>query len=168
MNCSPFDLRDYFFEELGSQERGQVESHLRGCQGCREEFDRLRAARHSLLRLTDEEIPRRIAFVSDPVFERSGARRWWAAMRAATPKFAFTAALLLGVCFGGLRIARPTLTVENGRWQISFASAEPDLESRQAAQMRNLEQTYELLVKQMNVFYSQSAAIQMQPAAFRQ
>ena len=40
MNCSPFDLRDYFLKELPDSERQQVETHVRGCAACREELER--------------------------------------------------------------------------------------------------------------------------------
>lgn len=165
MSCPPFDLRDYLFEELGAGERAQVDSHLAGCAGCRQELERLRLTRAALLRLKDEEMPRRIAFVSDKVFEPSRAARWWAAV----PRFAFGAALLLAVFFGGAWMSRPSITVEQGRWQIAFGGSGAEvarLEARHAAEMRNLEQTYELLVKQMNVLYRQSA--EMRPALVRQ
>ena len=165
MSCPPFDLRDYLFEELGAAERTQVDSHLAACAGCRQELERLRLTRAALLHLKDEEMPRRIALVSDKVFEPSRAARWWGAV----PRFAFGAALLLAVFFGGAWISSPSITVEQGRWQIAFGGSGAEvtrLEARHAAEMRNLEQTYELLVKQMNVLYRQSA--EMRPALVRQ
>ena len=36
MSCSPFDLKDYFFEELDGAQRKQVEAHVTGCRACRE------------------------------------------------------------------------------------------------------------------------------------
>ena len=165
MSCSPFDLRDYFFEELGSTERHQVESHLSACTACREELARLRATQAALLRLPEEEIPRRIAFVSDKVFEPSRAARWWAAFSLRVPKLAFSLALLLAVFFGGAWISKPTLTVEGGRWQIAFGG-NAATETRHTADMKAIEQTFELLDKQMQLLYRQSAEIR--PAAYRQ
>ena len=77
MSCSPFDLRDYFFGELAEPERRQLELHLRSCSGCHEDLDRLRITHSTMLALRDEEIPQRIGFVSDKVFEPSLPRRWW-------------------------------------------------------------------------------------------
>ncbi len=173
MNCCPYDLRDYWFQELDAGARREVEAHLHECAGCREELERLRLTQQSLLRLKDEEIPRRIAFVSDKVFEPSRAARWWSAVTGGVPRFAMAASLLLAVFFGGARISRPSLTVDSGRWQIAFGAADSGrleaLEARavrHASDMQNIEQAYELLIKQMNMLYRQAG--EMRPAEFRQ
>jgi hypothetical protein len=75
MSCSPFDLKDYFLKELPA-ERARWK-RTSGMPACREELDRLRLTGAALFSLRDEEIPRRIAFVSDQVFEPSPWRRWW-------------------------------------------------------------------------------------------
>jgi len=80
MSCSPFDLRDYYFKELAENERRLTEVHVKTCAHCREELDRLRGTETALLALPDEEIPQRIGFVSDPVFQPSGFRRGWDAL----------------------------------------------------------------------------------------
>src|SRR5581483_4437858 len=64
MTCSPFDLRDYFLQELSDPQQRQVEANMKLCQPCREELDRLRVTEAALLCLREEEIPQRIAFVS--------------------------------------------------------------------------------------------------------
>jgi anti-sigma factor RsiW len=87
MSCSPFDLRDYYLKELTDPQQRQVAAHVQDCPACREELERLRLTQAALFSLRDEEIPQRIAFVSDPVFEPSGARRWWAAMLSAALLF---------------------------------------------------------------------------------
>ena len=170
MSCSPFDLRDYCFEELGPGERRQVESHLEGCLSCREEVERLRVTHRALLRLKDEEIPQRIAFVSDKVFEPSRAARWWAGLTVRAPKLALSTALLLAVFFAGVSLSRPSITVEKGRWQIAFgasdARAVAAMEARHAADMRDVREAYEVLFKQLNVLYRQSA--ETRSATFRQ
>jgi hypothetical protein len=73
------------------QERGIVDDHVRGCQSCREELDRLNLTRSALVSLEDEEIPRRIAFVSDRVFEP----RWWQTMWRSGPVMGFASAAVL-------------------------------------------------------------------------
>jgi anti-sigma factor RsiW len=177
MTCSGFDLREYWFEELGPQERRQVEAHLLQCGNCRDELERLRLTQQALLRLKDEEVPRRIAFVSDKVFEPSWAARWWGGLAGGVPRAAFAAALVLAVFFGGAWLSRPSVTVESGRWQIAFGPTDAKLEqsiaqavaasdARHASELLNLEQTYELLVKQNNILYRQ--ALELRPAAFRQ
>jgi len=91
MSCSPFDLKDYFLKELPEPEGRQVEAHVKTCQPCREELERLRLTQAALFSLRDEEIPQRIAFVSDKIFEPSRARRWWTAW---APSLAFATAAL--------------------------------------------------------------------------
>ena len=95
MTCSPFDLRDYFLQELPDPQQRQVEAHVKLCQPCREELDRLRVTEAALLCLRDEEIPQRIAFVSDKIFEPSPWRRWWAAFWGSAARLGFASSALL-------------------------------------------------------------------------
>src|SRR5262245_39436758 len=95
MNCSPYDLRDYILGELGETERREVESHVKGCTGCHEELGTLRATCSALNELRDEEIPQRIAFVSDRVYEPSVARRWWRALWDSGPRLIFASSAML-------------------------------------------------------------------------
>jgi|SRR5579863_9479057 len=90
MSCE-VDLKAYAVDELSRGERGIVEEHVRGCQACREELDRLNLTRSALASLEDEEIPRRIAFVSDRVFEP----RWFETMWHSGPTMGFASAALL-------------------------------------------------------------------------
>ena len=107
MSCSPFDLRDYFLKELPEAGRRQVDQHLKGCRGCREELDRLHLTEAALLTLRDEEIPQRIAFVSDKVFEPSPARRWWTALWSSGPRLGFASAGLLSAALIFSALMRP-------------------------------------------------------------
>jgi len=70
-------LRDYAFDELPSDERPAMEQHLAGCGNCVLELEQLRLTAAALRTLPDREIPQRIAFVSDRVFEPSPFRRFW-------------------------------------------------------------------------------------------
>jgi anti-sigma factor RsiW len=91
MSCSPFDLKDFFFGELSESERAEVSTHLHGCAPCREELDRLQLTRDALHSAVEEEPPRRIAFVSDRVFEP----RWWQVLWNSGPRLGFASAALL-------------------------------------------------------------------------
>ena len=95
MSCSPFDLKDYFLKELQSSERVQVETHVKSCGTCREELQRLQITEAALFSLRDEEIPQRIAFVSDKIFEPSPLRRWFTAFWGSTARLGFASAALL-------------------------------------------------------------------------
>jgi anti-sigma factor RsiW len=70
-------LRDYAFDELPADERRAMEQHLAACGDCVLELDRLQLTTAALRTLPDREIPQRIAFVSDRVFEPSVFRRFW-------------------------------------------------------------------------------------------
>jgi anti-sigma factor RsiW len=70
-------LRDYAFDELPAEERRATEQHLAACGDCALELGQLRLTTAALRTLPDREIPQRIAFVSDRVFEPSPFRRFW-------------------------------------------------------------------------------------------
>jgi hypothetical protein len=71
-------LRDYAFDEqLPQEERRAMEQHLAACADCALALDQLRLTTAALRTLPDREIPQRIAFVSDRVFEPSLFRRFW-------------------------------------------------------------------------------------------
>jgi anti-sigma factor RsiW len=95
MSCSPFDLKDYFLKELPSPQRLQVEAHVKTCDACREDLDRLQLTEAALFSLRDEEIPQRIAFVSDKIFEPSPLRRWFTAFWGSTARLGFASAAML-------------------------------------------------------------------------
>lgn len=96
MSCSPFDLRDYVFGELDSAQTRAVEAHGRACPACADELSRLRLTETALFSLRDEEMPRRIAFVSDKVMEpRIWEARWWSAWWNSAPRLGFAAAAML-------------------------------------------------------------------------
>ncbi len=96
MSCSPFDLRDYFLHELaGPHQQRQVEVHVKTCASCREELDRLRITEAALRYVADEEIPQRIAFVSDKIFQPSPWRRWLAAFWNSGARLGFASAAML-------------------------------------------------------------------------
>jgi anti-sigma factor RsiW len=91
VGCSPFDLRDYFFGELSRDDHKAVDRHVASCAACREELESLRLTQSTLLSVREEEPPRRIAFVSDPVFEPS----WWQKLWRSGPALGFASAALL-------------------------------------------------------------------------
>ncbi len=90
MSCSFFDSKPeskpdwkaYVLRELGQDAQRQAEAHLATCSICHEEVATLRLTLDTLSTLREEEMPRRIAFVSDKVFEP----RWW--QRVFSPTFA--------------------------------------------------------------------------------
>ena len=107
MSCSPFDLNDYFLEELSPAESRQVETHVKKCAACREELDRLRIMGAALRSVADEEIPQRIAFVSDKIFEPSPWRRRLAAFWNSGSRLGFLSAAMLSASLLVFAFARP-------------------------------------------------------------
>jgi anti-sigma factor RsiW len=107
MSCSPFDLKDYFLQELPFPERVQVEAHVKTCLTCREELERLELTGAALFSLRDEEIPQRIAFVSDQIFEPSPLRRWLSAFWASTARLGFASAVVLSASIFYFAATRP-------------------------------------------------------------
>jgi anti-sigma factor RsiW len=97
MSCSPFELKDYFLKELPPPQQREVDAHVKGCQVCREELDRLQLTEAALFSLRDEEMPQRIAFVSDKIFEPSPWRRWWSAFWGSGARLGFASAAMLSV-----------------------------------------------------------------------
>jgi anti-sigma factor RsiW len=95
MSCSPFDLRDYFLKELPEPEGKQVEVHVKTCAACREELERLRLTEAALVTLRDEEMPQRLAFISDKIIEPSPWRRGWAAFWGSSARLGFVSAAML-------------------------------------------------------------------------
>jgi len=131
MSCSPFDLRDYFLKELPDSEQRQVEAHVRNCQPCLEELDRLRLTEAALFALREEEIPQRIAFVSDQVFEPSPWRRWWAALWGSTARLAFASAAMLSIAIlvAALRPAGQ-IALRPGASQVVKAISDTEIQTR--------------------------------------
>ena len=107
MSCSPFDLRDYYFKDLGENERRLTEAHVKTCAHCREELDRLRGTETALLALPDEEIPQRIGFVSDAVFQPSAFRRGWDALWGSAARLGFASAAMLSAALVVFSLTRP-------------------------------------------------------------
>src|SRR3954451_5174575 len=107
MSCSPFELKDYFLQELPAPQRVQVEAHVKKCDGCREELERLQLTGAALFSLRDEEIPQRIAFVSDKIFEPSPVRRWLDIFWGSTARLGFASAAMLSAAIVFFAATRP-------------------------------------------------------------
>jgi anti-sigma factor RsiW len=67
------DWKSYALGELDAEARREAELHAAACDACQEELAGLRVTLDALSTLREEEVPRRIAFVSDKVFEP----KWW-------------------------------------------------------------------------------------------
>ncbi len=93
MSCASIDIREYVLGEAPAAERRRVEDHVHACAACQEELERLRVTHSALLTVREEEPLRRIAFVSDKVFEP----RWYQRIWGSAPRLAFASMALLAV-----------------------------------------------------------------------
>ncbi len=148
MICSPEDLKAYLFGELAARDRTSLEDHIRACQNCREELDRLKLTHTALMSLEEEEVPQRISFVSDKVFEP----RWYQTIWRSGPAMGFASAVILAAAILAHGFARPgaalspappldTAQIEqrierevNARLETVVAKAVSDAEARQSAE----------------------------------
>jgi len=101
------EVRDYAFGELPEGKRGAVEEHVAGCAQCSAELDGLQLTTAALRILPDQEIPQRIAFVSDKVFAPSGFSKWFGAGWLNFASACVVAAGLVGAAFA----YRPVVTI---------------------------------------------------------
>jgi anti-sigma factor RsiW len=168
MSCSSIDLKAYCLGEMAAVERAPVANHLEACQDCREELERLTATRAALLSLEDQELPQRIAFVSDKVFEP----RWWQSIWHSGPVMGFASAAVLAVAILVHAFVRPVgapapstnvdvaqieQRVErevNQRLETAVAKAVADTETRQASLSKTLEAAeLDLAASQQTIHY---------------
>ncbi len=178
MSCSPFDLKDYALNELADSERRQVEAHVKGCAACGEELERLRLTQAALAALAEEEIPRRIGFVSDRVFEPSAPRRWWAAFWESSARLGFASAAVLAVAMMVSALTRPApaptvaapgpelAAIEaklEQRLQEAVARAVAETEARQEARTRDLlaaaEERHNMELKSIELAVEQNLSV---------
>ncbi len=138
MQDAPHVLWDYLLDELGPTERAEVEAWLKTSAAGRAELERLRLTHAALLRLPEEEIPQRIAFVSDPILDPSPWQRFWRGLLSGTPRLAAGMAAVLLVFFAGAWATKPTLARTGDDWSLAFGApaAAGDWEERVRAAAR--------------------------------
>src|SRR5690242_16473478 len=152
MSCSLFDSKPeskpdwkaYVLRELGQDAHREAEAHLATCSICHEEVATLRLTLDRLSTLREEEIPRRIAFVSDKVFEP----RWW--QRVFSPTFAAGALVAMAILVHGA--IRPS-QVPQSQVDAAVARAVAPLEARHAQEIQVLYEYLDVRNKQVANFY---------------
>ena len=98
MSCEKYDWKAYALGELSVSDTREAEGHAATCQGCREEVAHVRLTLNTLSALREEEVPRRIAFVSDKVFEP----KWWQAFLR--PSFAAALVIAAAILVHGFMV----------------------------------------------------------------
>ncbi|HEV8415145.1 MAG TPA: hypothetical protein VGQ49_16240 [Bryobacteraceae bacterium] len=141
MSCASFeskpeskpDWKAYVLRELGQDAHRQAEAHLATCSICHEEVATLRLTLNTLSTLREEEMPRRIAFVSDKVFEP----RWW--QRVFSPTFAAGALVAAAILIHGS--LRPS-QIPQAQVEAAVNKAVSEVEARHVQEIQAM---YELL-----------------------
>src|SRR5438132_10666456 len=149
MSCAFFDSKPdskpdwkaYLLGELNPEVARQAETHLAACSLCHEEVATLRLTLDTLSTLREEEVPRRIAFVSDKVFEP----RWW--QRVFSPTFAAGALVAAAILIHG--------SLRPGQAQVDAAvsKAISQVEARHTQEIEVLYEQLEVRDKQVANMY---------------
>ena len=105
--CDREQLRDFAFDELSAPARAAMERHLAGCEACAAELAQLQLTTAALRALPDREIPQRIAFVSDKVFEPSPVVRFFSGFWNSGARLAFVSACVLAAAIVFSAYRRP-------------------------------------------------------------
>ena len=126
MSCGSYDWKAYALDEMERPVRREADAHAAACAECSEELAAVRMTLNALSTLRDEEIPRRIAFVSDKVFEP----RWW--QRFWNPNLA--AACVIAAAILVHAFARPAESAARVQAEIDAAvnKAVAEVEARHA------------------------------------
>src|SRR5580700_10686687 len=151
LGCLKIDWKGYALGELDKDARVEAEVHAATCQNCREELAATRLTLDALSTLHDEEVPRRIAFVSDKVFEP----RWW--QRLWNPTFAAACVVAAAILVHGfMGVARPSADPAEIQARVDKAvtTAVADEEKRQA---QRFDEALDYIQKQNSLNYKRTA-----------
>lgn len=145
------DWKAYALRELDQDAHRQAETHLTNCSECQEELATLRLTLDTLSTLREEEIPRRIAFVSDKVFEP----RWW--QRVFSPTFAAGALVAAAILVHGAM--RPGQAQVDAAVNAAVNKAVSQVETRHTQEIQAMYEYLEVRDKQVANMYLTNAAL---------
>lgn len=152
MNCSQFDLKGYLLGEITEQERRAVEGHLNGCRECGEGLAKLRVAEAALRSVPEVEMPRKLAFVSDKVFEPGG----WAWLWNSAPRLAFLSASLLAAAILVHAFARPAPAISSAQMAAIEARVRSEVIRNVEADLVPVLESLAMYQKRATVYYRAS------------
>lgn len=125
------DWKAYALGEMDAAERREAEAHAANCAACQEEVAGLRITLDAMAVLREEELPRRIAFVSDKVFEPSPWQRFVRSFRQ--PSFAAAGVIAVAILIHGF--VRPAGAPVSSGPPVDVAAVEAQVAARVAAQI---------------------------------
>jgi len=153
-NCTECDWKAYALGELDQSARREAEAHAATCAPCREELATLRLTLDAMATLRDEEMPRRIAFVSDKVFEPNWFQRLW------SPTFAGALVVAAAILVHGFARAG---SVDQAQIQAqvdrAVTKAVAQVEAKNQEQMQEVLTDYETLSKQFRQVWFQTTGL---------
>jgi anti-sigma-K factor RskA len=152
------ELKDYLFGELTGEEKRRVEERLAADADYRLEFERLQLTQTALLAAPEPELPRRIAFVSDPVFEKP---TFW--QRLLAPAWAYACAAMLSCAI----LAHGYLS-RDAAAGLDEVAVNARIEKAVAAVRNESEKRHEHMVKAMEetVRYMQERTLRVERAGY--
>ena len=152
MSCTNIDWKAYALGEMGRADREHAEAHANQCFECREELAKFRLTLDALSTLREEEAPRRIAFVSDKVFEP----RWW--QRMWSPAFAGACVIALAVLVHAF-VGQASV---DRRVDVAVARAVAQSDQRHELEVQQLQSAYDILEKQAVRMYVENTGLSHQ------
>lgn len=154
MSCANYDWKAYVLGELDTAGRREAESHAAHCIECQDELASTRLTLDALSTLRDEEVPRRIAFVSDKVFEP----RWWQAFLK--PSFAGALAIAGAILVHAFVYvgARPDAALQ-AQITAAVTHAVAEADQRHAQELQQILSDYDIVSKENKLIYAKNAGI---------
>jgi len=154
MSCAFFDSnpdskpdwKAYVLRELEPDAHRQAEAHLAACSNCHEEVATLRLTLDTLSTLREEEVPRRIAFVSDKVFEP----RWW---QRAFNQTIFSPTFAAGALVAAAILIHGSLRPGQAQVDAAVTSAVAQIEARHTQELQVVYQLLDMRDKQVANMY---------------
>jgi len=135
MNCKLEDARPdwkaYVLGEMDAAARRDAELHAAACSTCQDELSAVRVTLDALSTLRDEEVPRRIAFVSDKVFEP----HWWKMSWQMFTRPSFAAGAVVAAAILAHGVMRPAQVVTGSDAAAMEARVAAAVQEKFAAQM---------------------------------
>lgn len=127
MDSSEIDLKAFALGEGTPAERKAAAAYLAAHPEAHDEVERLEYTLAALGTLRDEELPRRIAFVSDPVFEPSLWQRFW----SSGPRLAFAGAAMLAMAITahGVMTRPQIITVAQAPANVAAQISQADVDA---------------------------------------
>jgi len=124
------DWKSYALGELDARARQEAESHVAACADCQDELAGLRVTLDAMATLREEELPRRIAFVSDKVFEP----RWYEKLFL-RPSFAAAAVIAAAILVHAF--VRPVGVPANVTAQVDTRAMEARVSAEVTARLQS-------------------------------